>query len=143
MVPAPIALALVVGAVAFLANNFATPSPSRVSQSMRIRVFERDGGQCVYCTVPVAFERVHIDHSVSKINGGTLTMRNLRTSCSKCNLKKGKKNGREFRQQLAREQRVASGGLRSRKRVKKPSTNPCLRSTGSRLQQRWAALKDL
>lgn len=126
MFPAPIVLVAAVGTVAFLVDNFVTPSPSRVTQSMRLRVFARDGGQCVYCAVPVAFEKAHIDHSVSRRNGGTHAMQNLRTSCAKCNMKKGKKNGREFRQQLAREQKLASGDLCPPRRTKKPSKNPWL-----------------
>lgn len=122
MLPVIIVAAAAIGAVALLPDErVKKPRAKRVSRAIRRKVFDRDRGQCVYCFASVTFAKVHIDHSISKFNRGTHTMRNLKTACSKCNLKKGKKNAREFRRQLAREARVARGEQFPRKRVKKPS----------------------
>lgn len=127
MLPVVIFAAAIVGAVALLPDERVSKQrPKCVSRTMRHKVFDRDRGQCVYCFSSVTFANVHIDHSVSKFNQGTHTMRNLKTACSKCNLKKGKKNGREFRRQLAREARVTRGELLPRKRAKKPNKDPWL-----------------
>lgn len=127
MLPVVILAAAAVGAVALLPDErVKKPRPKRVSRAVRRKVFDRDRGQCVYCFASVTFAKVHIDHSVSKYNQGTHTMRNLKTACSKCNLKKGKKNAREFRRQLAREARVASGDLLPRKRARKAKKDPWL-----------------
>lgn len=68
----------------------------RVEEWKREYVYIRDGGQCVYCGASVAFSSVHIDHSVSRANGGTNHLNNLRTACWVCNLAKGARNARQF-----------------------------------------------
>lgn len=57
----------------------------------------RDCWQCVYCGRRVTRGSRHIDHSVSRVNGGTNHLNNLRLACAKCNLAKGPLNSREFR----------------------------------------------
>ena len=56
----------------------------------------RDGWRCTYCGRRVTRRTRHIDHSVSRANGGTNHLNNLRVSCSPCNLSKGALNSREF-----------------------------------------------
>ncbi len=56
----------------------------------------RDGWRCTYCGKRVTRRTRHIDHSVSRVNGGTNHLNNLRLSCAPCNLSKGPLNSREF-----------------------------------------------
>lgn len=56
----------------------------------------RDGGQCSYCGKRVNRSTRHIDHSVSRKNGGTNHLNNLRLACSDCNLAKGSLDAHEF-----------------------------------------------
>ena len=56
----------------------------------------RDGWQCVYCGRRVSRRNRHIDHRVSRINGGTNHLNNLCLACASCNLSKGPLNSREF-----------------------------------------------
>ncbi|MGO8790667.1 MAG: HNH endonuclease [Terriglobia bacterium] len=59
-------------------------------------VSRRDGWRCTFCGRRVSRGTRHIDHSVSRANGGTNHLNNLRLACSPCNLKKGSLNARQF-----------------------------------------------
>jgi hypothetical protein len=56
----------------------------------------RDAWRCTYCGKRVTRATRHIDHSVSRANGGTNHLNNLRLSCAACNLSKGALNSRQF-----------------------------------------------
>jgi len=47
-------------------------------------IFERDGGQCIYCGAPAQ----EIDHVVPKIMGGKAWRSNGVCACKNCNRKK-------------------------------------------------------
>lgn len=84
------------------------PDPPRVHRRRRRYTYEpvssadreyvslRDGWRCTYCGRRVTRQTRHIDHSVSRANGGTNHLNNLRLSCGPCNLGKGPLNYREF-----------------------------------------------
>lgn len=61
---------------------------------LRARVRERDDAFCTYCDryAPDG----HVDHRVSRVNGGSNHLNNLSWACSGCNLKKGAMNARQF-----------------------------------------------
>lgn len=59
-------------------------------------VFRRDGRRCVYCTRRVTRATRHVDHRISRLNGGTNHLNNLGLACQQCNLLKGSLNAREF-----------------------------------------------
>ncbi len=59
-------------------------------------VSERDRWHCTYCQRRVTRANRHIDHSVSRRNGGSNHLNNLRTACRSCNLYKGSLNARQF-----------------------------------------------
>ena len=56
----------------------------------------RDGWCCTYCGRQVSRRTRHIDHSVSRANGGTNHLNNLRLACATCNLSKGPLTARQF-----------------------------------------------
>jgi hypothetical protein len=111
--PAPASPWLVAGvaliALTFLAALAAEEQPRRsrrasrprntepLDGARRLRVYDRDGGVCTYCGVTVAPGEFHVDHSVSRKNGGTNHLNNLRTACAPCNLSKGGLNARQFK----------------------------------------------
>ena len=72
------------------------PNYERLESWKRPYIYERDAGYCSYCGVFVPWGTEHIDHSVSRINGGTNHLNNLRLACSPCNLSKGALNARQF-----------------------------------------------
>jgi hypothetical protein len=111
-VPAPnpwsvlLGVGLVLGGLWIAAELFGPqPAPRRrrrryqaepVSIADKEYVSLRDGWQCVYCGRRVSRGSRHIDHRVSRTNGGTNHLNNLCLACASCNLSKGPLNSREF-----------------------------------------------
>ena len=96
---------LVLGGLWIAAELFSPqPAPRRrpryqsdpVSGADKDYVSVRDGWRCTYCGRRVTRGTRHIDHSVSRANGGSNHLNNLRVSCAACNLDKGALNSREF-----------------------------------------------
>ena len=61
--------------------------------------FERSGGQCVYCDIPLLLtdrEGWHLEHLVPLSRGGDNAASNVAAACSRCNLQKGSKTAHEF-----------------------------------------------
>lgn len=56
----------------------------------------RDNWHCTYCGRRVTRSTRHVDHSVSRVNGGTNHLNNLRLACLRCNLSKGELSARQF-----------------------------------------------
>ena len=56
---------------------------------LREEILRRDGYRCRYCRVKVTNETANIDHVVAWPEGMTVKL-NLVTSCSACNLEKGR-----------------------------------------------------
>ena len=55
------------------------------------RLFEKYGQVCYYCTKPLSFDTVTIDHFIPLGRGGAHEEWNFRPSCSECNRVKGTK----------------------------------------------------
>lgn len=73
-----------------------TPNYEPLPPWKKVYVYERDRGKCTYCGVSVPRPKSHVDHSVSRINGGTNHLNNLRLACAPCNLSKGPLNAKQF-----------------------------------------------
>ena len=57
-----------------------------IPTATKVKVWERDRGRCVLCG---STENLHYDHDLPYSKGGTsLTEKNIRLLCAKCNLKK-------------------------------------------------------
>ena len=54
-------------------------------ENSRPKVFERDGGVCVRCKIPVSIDTCHIDHIQSGMKGSN-HISNLRTLCRRCHV---------------------------------------------------------
>ncbi len=62
-----------------------------VSAKLRFQIFQRDNFRCNYCGMSQSDGvKLHVDHKVSKHDGGSDEPENLVTSCRDCNLGKGK-----------------------------------------------------
>jgi hypothetical protein len=62
-----------------------------ISAKTRFSILKRDGFKCLYCGKSQAEGAVlHVDHKVSKKDGGSDQPDNLVTACQDCNLGKGK-----------------------------------------------------
>lgn len=61
-----------------------------IQQSVKDRVWNRDGGQCVQCGSKVNLE---FDHIIPVSKGGANTYRNIQLLCEKCNRSKSNKIG--------------------------------------------------
>ena len=59
----------------------------RIPESVRLFVWQRDGGRCVKCE---SKERLEFDHIIPIAEGGSSTERNVQLLCETCNRKKGK-----------------------------------------------------
>jgi len=109
--PAPTLLNVLAGLAVFglglywLNKFFEEPDPRARRRSCNLEslawqdreyVSLRDGWRCTYCGKRVTRSTRHIDHSVSRANGGTNHLNNLRLSCAACNLSKGAFNARQF-----------------------------------------------
>ena len=99
------ALAIVGGALYVVSSFLEEPGPrqrtrpyndSPLRQEDREYVSVRDGWRCTFCGRRVSRRTRHIDHSVSRANGGTNHLNNLRLACSECNLSKGPLNAKQF-----------------------------------------------
>lgn len=62
-----------------------------ISKALRFEVFKRDSFKCQYCGRPAPEVVLQIDHVEPVVEGGTNDILNLLTSCSDCNLGKGKR----------------------------------------------------
>jgi len=62
----------------------------RISQSVKDRVWNRDGGVCVECGSNTKLE---FDHIIPVSKGGSSTYRNIQLLCETCNRKKSNKIG--------------------------------------------------
>lgn len=59
--------------------------PREIWAATRILILERDGFQCVRCSVTLAVETAHIDH-IQSGKRGTNHAANLRTLCRRCHV---------------------------------------------------------
>jgi len=60
-----------------------------ISSEIKKEVWKRDGGKCVICE---SIKNLHFDHNLPFSKGGTsLTVKNIRLLCAKCNLAKSDK----------------------------------------------------
>ena len=59
----------------------------RIPESVRLFVWQRDGGKCIKCGNR---ERLEFDHIIPVSEGGSSTERNIQLLCETCNRKKGK-----------------------------------------------------
>ena len=58
----------------------------KISQTLRMKVYERDGFKCVTCN---AQTNLSLDHIKPEVLGGEATLENLQTMCKSCNSRKG------------------------------------------------------
>jgi hypothetical protein len=58
----------------------------RISESVRLFVWQRDEGKCVKCRKA---EKLEFDHIIPVIKGGSNTERNVQLLCEQCNRAKG------------------------------------------------------
>lgn len=66
-------------------QDAATPREP-IPETVRLFVWQRDGGCCVKCG---SQERLEYDHLIALANGGSNTERNIQLLCESCNRKKG------------------------------------------------------
>lgn len=57
-----------------------------IPESLRNKIFERDGNKCMECGSTI---NLQIDHIIPFSRGGRTEENNLQTLCQKCNMKKG------------------------------------------------------
>ena len=68
-----------------------TENPRSINYRTRFKIMQRDNFKCCICGASPSSQPgvvLHIDHIVPCAKGGTATMENLQTLCSKCNLGK-------------------------------------------------------
>lgn len=63
----------------------------------RQAIYERDGGLCGFCGLPVTVAAFHLDHVQPRALGGLTTEENLRVAHRKCNITAGQQVRRERR----------------------------------------------
>tara|TARA_B100001971_G_C17919247_1_gene396879 strand:- start:102 stop:620 length:519 start_codon:yes stop_codon:yes gene_type:complete len=68
-----------------------------IPAGLRYEVLERDGGVCVVDGEGPPEQTLHIDHIVPLSRGGTTTLDNLQTLCSRCNQGKGNRYNTDWR----------------------------------------------
>lgn len=69
-------------------KNYSTNryAKKKISQTLRMKVYERDGFKCVTCSVQT---NLSLDHIKPEVLGGEATLENLQTMCKSCNSRKG------------------------------------------------------
>jgi 5-methylcytosine-specific restriction endonuclease McrA len=73
---------------------------STTRRKLRSQAYEREGGNCFYCSEALPIERITLDHIIPLSKGGWTRLDNLVCSCWSCNNKKSNKTAEEFIQQL-------------------------------------------
>lgn len=63
-----------------------------VGNSLRISIFNRDHYTCQYCGRRPPQVKLHLEHIISVVNGGSNHPSNLTTSCVECNMGKSRKS---------------------------------------------------
>lgn len=58
----------------------------RITDTVRLFVWQRDLGKCVKCGSP---EKLEFDHIIPVVRGGSNTERNIQLLCERCNRSKG------------------------------------------------------
>ena len=69
-----------------------------ISDTLRMSVYERAHGLCVYCGVGLDSDGFHCDHIIPFSRGGKTNLKNLAASCSFCNLSKKDRTPGEWQQ---------------------------------------------
>lgn len=69
---------------------------AKISNSLRLKVYDRDGYKCVYCG---SRKDLTLDHVKAESKGGETVAGNLATSCKTCNSRKKTKSLSEFWEQ--------------------------------------------
>ena len=66
-------------------------SSKYISKQLRSEVAKRARSSCEYCLLPagVVLGKLHVDHIISRKQGGPTISRNLALACARCNLLKG------------------------------------------------------
>jgi 5-methylcytosine-specific restriction endonuclease McrA len=62
------------------------PRREPIPRSVKMYVWQRDGGRCVECG---SGERLEYDHIIPLSKGGSNTARNIQLLCERCNRRKG------------------------------------------------------
>jgi hypothetical protein len=65
-------------------------------ESLRRRIFERDGFRCVYCAGVFPPEQLSLDHVQPRMRGGDNSEGNLVTACRADNTRKGSRPAWSF-----------------------------------------------
>src|SRR5262245_38002722 len=62
-----------------------------MDDSLRQAVWDRAGGTCEYCHVPLAYDVLpyEVDHIIAEQHGGRTRLSNLAVACAACNKYKG------------------------------------------------------
>ena len=56
-----------------------------MKKQIRVDVYNKYGGRCAYCGLPIKYANMQVDHIIPKFNGGTDYINNLNPSCRRCN----------------------------------------------------------
>ena len=87
------------------------------TRELREAIHAREGGRCFYCMRRLRPRVRCIDHVVAQVRGGSNGYRNLVSSCSECNSRKGEQRAEDYLRWLWREGRLSGGELRGRLRA--------------------------
>lgn len=84
--------------IRYLERSPAIRSAAKSLKQVLIGEQAKDDGivECFYCSCAVAIDQVHIEHKHPVSRGGSNKRSNLVLSCSRCNLRKGRKTHHEF-----------------------------------------------
>ena len=67
---------------------------------LRISIWEKYGGHCAYCGIPLGINNMQVDHLVPVYAGGSNDFDNLMPSCRSCNSYKRAHDLETFREYL-------------------------------------------
>lgn len=77
---------------------------NRHLSGIRRAVWDKSNGKCWYCGIMLSLDKrqFHVDHFISKANGGGDNVENLVPSCHLCNIRKFNKGIDDFRELMER-----------------------------------------
>src|SRR5205807_7499374 len=80
-----------------LSYRAVSPRRQQPSRALRQQLYQRSGGMCERCRMPIEPDSFHVAHLRAHAHGGALVEENLGAWCPQCNLKWGATDVKETR----------------------------------------------
>ncbi|MBV7275399.1 HNH endonuclease [Clostridiaceae bacterium UIB06] len=71
-----------------------------IKDTDKLYIYERDNKKCFFCGKPLKYNKITLDHYLPKSKKGTNDVFNLVTCCKFCNISKGNKIPKDYKETI-------------------------------------------